>query len=568
MCAITGIVQSSQNVTLSSLEALSASLQHRGPDGNGYFIDEKVGFYHKRLAIHDLSESGKQPFSSRQGIQAVVNGEIYNYLALKESLPDIHWQSNSDCEVIPYLYEHHGHKFFEQLRGMYAIAIYDPRDQSVILSRDPFGMKQIYYYQDDLGFYFASEIGALTKFLNLTDTNLAVTQEIAQLHFDTGVDTAIKGVKRVLPGETLVIRDTKIQETYYYPSKLGFPKPTPIIKDNYLKQFEAVFEETVDLHLKADVPVGLFLSGGIDSTCLLAMVSRLINQPIHTYTIGFPNTNTHDERSVAAALAKHFQTNHTEIAFTEQDFWELLPKAIAATDDPTADYAIVPTFKLAQAASKDVTVVLSGEGGDEVFAGYGRYRQFIKPWWQKRRDLYRKGDLTRLGLLKNDKHTWQTQIQQIKKDCLDNGYDRLYTAQTIDMQTWLPNDLLIKLDRCLMRHSLEGRTPFLDKSMIAFANSLPNSQKINGKMGKWILRNWLHQNVTGYDAFAHKKGFTVPIQTWLENKRDWLQDYLPQQPLIRELCHTPKLEKILAKPLTKTSARAAWSLLYLAFWDD
>jgi asparagine synthase (glutamine-hydrolysing) len=575
MCAIIGLQKSNnQKVELDDIESLASTLQHRSPDGHGHFINQSIGLYHGRLAIHDLSNDGKQPFATPEGVHAIVNGEIYNYPELKDLLArenqDLRWQSSSDCEVIPYLYQKYGFDFVEHLRGMYALAIYDPQQELLVLSRDPFGMKQLYYYQDDTGFYFASEPRALAHHLNLSDINYKVLEEIAELHFDTDRDTAIAGIQRLLPGETISVIQGKIKARGYYPSKLGF-KQKRIVRKNaktYLTEFDAVFEDTIKQHLQSDVPVGLFLSGGIDSTCILAMVNRLINKPIHTYTIGFKSNDTHDERNIAAQLAKQFNTQHQEIEFTEDDFWELLPQAIQATDDPTADYAIVPTYKLAKEATKDVTVVLSGEGGDEIFAGYGRYRSFTRPIWQKRRNFYMKGDLSRLNLLKQSGKHWQQQIKEIKKSCLKQGYDRLYTAQTIDMQTWLPNDLLIKLDRCLMWHSLEGRTPFLDKAMAEFALTLPNKYKIHGKLGKWILRQWLDKNVKDYDAFSHKKGFTVPIQSWLEHRRSWLQDYLPQQPIVQELCNIKTLQKILQSPLNKLSAKACWSLLYIALWTE
>lgn len=576
MCAITGLyLRANQCATLEQLETLSSSLSHRGPNGDGHYIKHNVGLYHKRLAIHDLSDNGKQPFITPNNTCAIVNGELYNYLELKDQLArqdcDLLWQSASDCEIVPYLYEKYAHHYVEQLRGMYAIAIYDEKQKQLILSRDPFGMKQLYYCQNETGFYFASELRALSQYLNLKQANYHVLEEVAQLHFDTGLNTAIKGIKRVLPGETLIIEDGSIIARGYHPSKLGFKPPCHRKKNATAKtiaDFEAVFEKTVALHLQSDVPVGLFLSGGIDSSCLLTMVARLIKKPIHTYTIGFQHSSTHDERDLASTLASQFQTIHHEIEFTENDFWELLPQAVLATDDPTADYAIVPTFKLAQKAAQDVAVVLSGEGGDEVFAGYGRYRSFTRPIWQKRRELYAKGDLSRLGLLKNKSKSWRNQINTLKKACFKAGYDRLYTAQTIDMRTWLANDLLIKLDRCLMWHSLEGRTPFLDNAMMEFALSLPNHYKINGKMGKWILRKWLSENLKTYDAFAHKKGFTVPIQAWLEHRRDWLHDFLLTHESTNMLCDTTKLNKLLKKPLTKAAAKACWSLLYLALWQD
>ncbi len=570
MCGISGFYLTKTQATLAALQALSAPMIHRGPDGSGYMTDGPIGFYHQRLAIHDLTANAKQPFTTSNGISAITNGEIYNYLTLKAQLTqnnlDIRWQSQSDCEVIPYLYDKYGFDFVEQLRGMYATAIYDKKNQTLVLSRDPFGMKQLYYYSDESGFYFASELRALTRHKN---PNLDVIADVCELHFATKRETAITGIKRVLPGETLSIQQGMIVARGFYPTQKGFPylKPQKIDQVAALNQFEKIFYESVDLHLKADVPIGLFLSGGIDSTCLLSMIKQIKTQPIHTYTIGFNSNNTHDERNLAATVAKYFDTNHHEIEFTEDDFWHYLPKAIAATDDPIADYAIAPTFKLAETAKKDVTVILSGEGGDEVFAGYGRYRHFIRPLWRKRRLFYMKGDLSRLGLLKHQANCF-SDIKELKQSCLDDHYSRLYIAQTIDMHTWLPNDLLIKLDRCLMWHSLEGRTPFLDKEVITFANQLPNSLKLQGKYGKYLLRLWLQKQLPFYPAFEHKRGFSVPIQEWLECKREPIKKFLCEHTMIRKLCHIDKLNTVLSQPLNKNSNKACWSLLYIALWDD
>ena len=280
MCAITGLYKSNSGiVSLDDIKSLAATLKHRGPNGESYFIEHNVGLYHQRLAIHDLSADGKQPFVTPNGTQAIINGEIYNYIRLKDQLAranrDIHWQSSSDCEVIPYLYEKHGLDFVEQIRGMYAIALYDKQQQQLILCRDPFGIKQIYYHQADQGFYFASELRALQHALQLKKINFEGLTEIAQLHFATSNKTAIDGIKRVLPGETLIIKDGKLQSHGFYPSKLGFKPPSRpgvATRASWLKQFDDTFARTVHLHLQSDVPVGLFLSGGIDSTCLLTMI--------------------------------------------------------------------------------------------------------------------------------------------------------------------------------------------------------------------------------------------------------------------------------------------------------
>lgn len=577
MCAIIGLYKNNtSSVTPELLTALAAPLSHRAPDGNGIYCADPIGFYHGRLAIHDLSEKGQQPFTTPSGIVAIANGEIYNHRGLKQYLStqtlDCHWQSTSDCEVIPYLYQLYGIEFTRYLRGMYAIALWDPRKEQLILARGPFGMKPLYYCEIDSGFYFASELRALLPLLRDSEPLSCDQQtqlELLQYHFALSEQTIVSKIKRVQPGALLVVENAKITQQTHYPSTLGFPpeKVRPYANtQSVLATFEQTLTDSVKQHLSADVPVGLFLSGGIDSTTLLLLAKQHHQKPLHTYSLGFESDTTHNEQALAETLAKHCNTQHHTVTLTEAEFWRLLPQAILATDDPTADYAIVPTLKLAMMAKSDVTVVLSGEGGDEIFAGYGRYRHAMRPFWRLRKAPYRSGDLSSLKLLQGNARHSRHAIQEIEKACRYQGYSPLYTTQTIDLRTWLPNDLLIKLDRTLMWQGLEGRCPFLDKKVIQFANALPEHYKVRGKLGKWIMREWLTTQLPDYPAMAHKKGFTVPLQAWLEGQRDTLARCLMTHPVLRSFCQPQSLTRLFQKPFNKARAKTTWSLLYYTLW--
>ena len=562
MCSISGIfLKDSVTVTESELHALAMPLAHRGPDDHGIYRHNNLGLHHHRLSINDLSTLARQPFITASGTVSITNGEIYNAIDIKANqLQHQQFQSKSDCEIIPHLYEKSGIHFLKQLRGMFAGAIYDPQLNQLHLYRDCFGMKQLYYIETAAGVYFASEIRALTKHLNISQPNLAVVLATAELHFSLDERTAISGIKRVLPGELITITDGQI--THKVRSQSTRPRQR-IQAKQALTEFDAIFEETVARHLQSNVPIGLFLSGGIDSTSLLTMCHRL-RTPLHTYTIKFLDSESNDESALARHMSQKTSAHHHEVNFSEEDFWDYLPSAILATDDPTADPAIVPTFKLASAAKGITPVILSGEGGDEMFAGYGRYRKFISPF--SRYQLYANTSLINFNLIKVQTD-WQDTLQQLKTHYKNKHTSRLNYALDFDRNTWLPNDLLIKLDRTLMWHSLEGRTPFLDNAILAFADRCAPELLVRGRKGKWILRSWLESQLSDYDAFAKKKGFTVPLRPWLNRRRGWVLDRILDSALIQTIFDTHEIKKILASPLGKSEVMVVWSLLYFALWD-
>ncbi|MGI4851034.1 MAG: asparagine synthase (glutamine-hydrolyzing) [Janthinobacterium lividum] len=562
MCGIAGFSTKHRSPRLDLLKIMAKSLAHRGPDGEAIEIRDQVGLVHRRLSIIDLA-TGQQPLIDDAGRLLVVNGEIYNYLELKQGFPEFKFRTQSDCEVILALYARYGLSFTDHLRGMYSLALYDPTTQDLILSRDLFGMKQLYYAQTPQGFIFASELQAILETgLVRRDVDPEVRTELLQLRYSTGQKTIFGGIQRLLPGETLVIRQGEIIHRHQEKKKSQMSAVTSF--EPALDLYEQTFQNSVQVHLRSDVPYGLFLSGGLDSGSLLAFMRRETSQKLRTYTIGFENKSVQDERGQAAKLSQHFQTDHTEINFSEQDFWSLLPQVIAAHDDPIFDQAMVPTFKLASVAAPDVKVILSGEGGDEMLAGYRRYQKVSWPTWLGGRLSRRHGSFrgTPMAPLLEP---WRQNLDQLQSDALSRTSTKVQAAQMIDLESWLPNNLLLKLDRCLMHHGIEGRTPYLDRMIFDQLFTLPDTLKIRRGQGKWVLRQWLARHLPLAEPFAKKKGFNVPVEAWIRGKANRLGTLVARQPGIEEFLRP---EHVLEVFKNDKYGNVPWMLLSYALWHQ
>lgn len=316
-----------------------------------------------------------------------------------------------------------------------------------------------------------------------------------------------------------------------------------------LDRLDAVLEDSVRVHQRSDVPYGLFLSGGIDSAVIATLMARLNARPVTAYTCGFDAAGAKDERGQAEKVARALDLDWRETGFGEEDFWRVAPEVAWALDDPTADYATLPTWKLAEAAKGTLTVVLTGEGGDELFGGYGRYRRALRPAWLGGRPAEpRTADAAALT-------RWRDEARP------PPGLTRLQAAQWADVATWLPNDLLLKLDRCLMAHGLEGRTPFLDREVAAFAFPLADRMKVRGRRGKWLLRKWLARTCPAAEPWARKQGFTVPVDAWIAPRAERVAAGLAASEALRRL-----------RPEAAAEFRAGgegvrWPLLFFALWS-
>ncbi len=577
MCGIAGIMTLSGSAPDDAvLKALQDALAHRGPDGRGRHVSGATGLVQTRLAIIDL-ETGDQPLYAPhdgQKIALVANGEIYNYVELKLDMGRVDFQTKSDCEPPLHLYLRHGLDFARHLRGMYALAIHNPADGALVLARDPFGIKPLYYAETEDGFVFASEPQALHRAgLVKPGLNTRARDELLQLQFTTGAETPFQGIKRLLPGETIQVREGRITDRL---RRAALPGGGPLgtAKGAALTRLDELLNDSVGIHQRSDVPYGMFLSGGIDSSALLAMMARLNDRPVRAFTAGFPGTGVADERAQARAVAEACGADHTEVEFIEDDFWALLPAIAAAMDDPAADYAVLPTYKLAaEARSAGLKVVLTGEGGDELFGGYGRYRRAGRARFLGGRPMRERGIFDGLGVLREQPSGWRDGFARSVEDADQGGRTQLQALQAADCADWLPNDLLGKLDRCLMAHGVEGRVPFLDVKLADFALTLPDGLKVRRGRGKWLLRKWLEGALPAARPFARKRGFTVPVGEWIGGRGRDLGRLVAAQPGIGEICQTDAVEGLFAaagpgqgQKAAQKAGHAAWVLLFYALW--
>ena len=565
MCGIAGLM-SRDGVTpdASMLDRFARALGHRGPDGEGKYLVDPVAMVQTRLAIIDL-KTGDQPFFEPGGATLIANAEIYNFQELRAELTDVNFTSASDCELPLHLYRRDGLDFVNALRGMYAIAIHDPAESRLVLTRDPFGIKPLYYVETPNVFAFASEPHALIDAgMTAPILNERRRDEVLNLQFTCGRETIFQGVNRVLPGETLVVRGGHIVERRRRPA---LPSGAPRLQssENALETLDAALENSVMMHQRSDVPYGLFLSGGIDSSSLLALMSRLNDTPVRAFTAGFGGTSVNDERDHARMLAHSVGAEFHGVDFTEDDFWSLLPRIAASIDDPAADYAVLPTWKLASVAAEELKVVLCGEGGDELFGGYGRYRSALRPWWLGGRTMRARGVLDGLQVLRTESAGWRDEFAAAETMANTPERTRLQIAQATDIADWLPNDLLTKLDRCLMAHGLEGRTPFLDSRISEAAFLLPDNLKIQKRQGKWLLRTWLENVMPKAKPFARKRGFTVPVGEWMNRRGAKLGELVAKSPAIRDICVAGEVQKLYTSE-QKRPRLAGWNLLFYALW--
>ena len=450
---------------------------------------------------------------------------------------------------------------FDRLRGMYALCLIDQSDRSWLV-RDPFGIKPLYWTSQDGVLAFASEPRALIVGQRPQIVAHRI-EELLSLNYTLGEGAVFEGINRLAPGVV-----AKVSEGQIVPHRVRSALPPrdralPRDEEGLLKALDTVLEDSVRVHQRSDVPYGLFLSGGVDSAAIATVMSRINARPVTAFTCGFTppggqDWSARDERGQAQTVARALNLDWHEVTFGEEDFWRLLPKVAWALDDPTTDYATLPTYRLAEAAKDDLTVVLTGEGGDELFGGYGRYRRALRPTWLGGRPaepqilapFLKDGGAGALA-------RWRTAAKA------PSGLTRLQAAQYGDIATWLPNDLLLKLDRCLMANGLEGRTPFLDPAVAAFAFHLPDRMKVRGRMGKWILRQWLARHCPAAQPFARKKGFTVPVEAWIAPRAADIGARVAASAAIASVCDVEAVKAVFSDD---RHAASRWPLLFYAVW--
>lgn len=572
MCGIAGAcLAKHQTLTLQQCQNMLSAIAHRGPDGQGQLIDQQQILLHSRLSIIDL-KTGQQPLYG-DGLAVIANGEIYNDPVLRKEFAHYPFQTHSDCEAILPLWNKEKENYPNSLRGMYAIALFDRLHKKQILSRDPFGIKPLYYAELEQGLIYASEISALfaTGLINPVIHQPALDQ-LLQLQFISGQKTIFQGISRLLPGETIEVIDGKIvnrQQINPYQEE----SIKELSEQEAIAKLDQTLEDSVSVHERSDVPFGLFLSSGIDSTVILRMMQRLgqkkrIKAWTASFTVDGKQDIVADETEQAKAMAEAVGAEHHILSINEKMVWQNLPKIIACMDDPVADYAIIPTWFLANEARSIVKVILSGEGGDELFAGYGRYRKAAKSVWLGGKRLYRKGIFERDNFFLHSVSSEWKNYFRLQYKLQDKNDSRLKNAQKIDMNDWLPNDLLIKLDRCLMAHSIEGRVPFLDKKIAAFAFNLEDHLKIRNGQGKWILRKWLEWQFPLAQPFAKKSGFSVPIGLWIEQHANELAQAVFCQTDIGNKISLSNVRSLFEKASGRKERFMAWNILFYAIWHQ
>ncbi|GAK54086.1 asparagine synthase (Glutamine-hydrolyzing) [Candidatus Moduliflexus flocculans] len=550
MCGICGIIHKDIPLIPPPLvEAMSATMVKRGPNGYGEYYDTNVGMGMRRLSIIDLKQGWQPLFSADRQIVAFQNGEIYNYQTLQQELQSNGYTflTHSDTEVLAHGFAAWGIEgLLQRIDGMYALAIYDQRQRKIYLARDRFGEKPLFYVHTSDFFAYSSNTIAL-NILPWVESNIhrsSLAYYLA-LHYIPGEQTIFEQIKRVLPGEYLCIYcdSLQMQISKYYTIPLR--KPT---KPLHAQQVAERIEESVTSRLIADVPVGIFLSGGLDSSVIAAIAAKQHPQ-IDTFSMGF-HAKAVDESVYAQQVATMIQSRHHHFYFDEQAFLELVPQVAIALDEPVGDQALLPLYWLCREAKKHVTVVLSGEGGDEIFGGYGYYEDFAEQpnvFETIKRKLWRTpknfsvnlntlinnskpitpsgfplltDQQTRIRLLGSNEFNESFEMQFI--DQLNCTYNPLQRATMADMRTWLPDDLLIKFDRMAMAHSLEGRAPYLQPEIVEIGLNLPSKEKIwNGNKKRYfkgLASSWLPDTI----IHRRKQGFILPMRQWI---CQWFEQY-------------------------------------------
>lgn len=568
--------------TETMLEPMAQQMRHRGPDGFGFFTHEGFGLVHTRLSIIDLS-GGRQPILGDDGRLAVVaNGEIYNYIELRGELEQAgrRFATHSDSETILHAYAEDPIRFVERLHGMFAFALVDSQRGKLILGRDRLGIKPLFYAVLPDRVLFGSELKAILPLMPAAPAIAPeALSEFLHDHCAIGEQTIFQGIRRVAPGEIIEIdADLQVQRRTYW-SALSV-KPRAIGFAEAEAEFDALFEQVMREHVRSDVPYGLFLSGGNDSAILLAMLSRFQSQPVRTFSIGYRDAAMKDELDDAERIAAVFGSQHSSLRVDRSTLFRRIPHTIWAADDLMRDYASLPTSALSEAAGQELKVVFSGEGGDEVFAGYRRYRQPALAWWfrnllapgsggfRTRSDWWRRRSLHLLGpqLAALRPHFRDPYIKAWQRAPAD--WSHLTHCQYTDIATDLADSLLVKVDRMMMGFGLEGRVPFLDHRVVEFGLSLPDALKTDGREPKIFLRRWAERYLPKDHLYTKKRGFTVPVREWLSGPfLDGLEHKLLRNAAIREWFDPGHLPELFAAQRRKGNAgRELFCLMQFAIW--
>ncbi len=574
MCGIVGFCDAkAKKEKKRIIKDMADKIAHRGPDGEGYFVDDVVALGHRRLSIIDLNTGGQPIFNQEKTKAIIFNGEIYNYESLRDELQEKGYvfQTKTDTEVILHGYTEWHDELFTKLRGMFAFVIYDLETHELVGARDHFGIKPFYYYKDENKFLFASEIKAMLAYPDFSKSvNTDALKMYLIFQYSVKEETFFKGVFKLKPGHYFHYKDGSLDIKPYF--ELGFDKNTNKSYDDVKKELESVLKDSVYYHqTTSDVEVGAYLSGGVDSSYVVSVA-----KPDKTFSVGF-SYEGFDETDYAQDLSKTLGIKNTRKKISADDFFEALPKIEWHTDEPHANLSTVPLYFLSELTRKEVKVALAGEGSDEMFAGYNEYNDpyllrvylclplFLRkgircickhlPHFPGRNTLIRYGLPFYERYIGHGSYMESDEANLILADPLKNDetiadvikpyYDQvkneseLTKKMFIDYHFWLPQDILLKADKMSMSHSIELRTPLMDKDVFAYAKTIPNKYLLKNKETKYVFRDIAKETIPDEWARRRKCGFPVPFSKWIRDEkyykmikeafnRDYVKDYFDQ----------------------------------------
>ncbi len=615
MCGISGLLYFDDRPVDPQVVREMADVQfHRGPDESGIYVGKRVGFGHRRLSIIDLS-SGKQPLSNEDGsVWICFNGEIYNYAQLNRELTSHRFRTHSDTETIVHLYEERPDSFISELRGMFAFGLWDESRQTLLLARDRVGKKPLFYYLDDEKLVFASEIKSILRHPGLQlDIDDRAVSDYCSLGYIPAPKSIYRQIRKVLPGHYLKVSNGSVREIPYW--DLAFTDTGNYSEQQWAEMFLAEFKTAVQIRLMSEVPLGAFLSGGLDSSAVVAVMSELLKEPVRTATIGF-HEDAFDESQYGRQVARHLGTDHYERVVTP-DKIQSIEKLVWHYDEPFSDSSALPTYFVSQVAREKVTVCLSGDGGDENFGGYRRYyfdyqenklrsvlplavrkaffgplgRVYPKLDWAPR-FLRAKSTLQSLACdpVEGYFETMSTFRSHDKRMILSEElksrlrdyqtldvfrlhYNRAGTTdplsriQYLDIKTYLTDDILVKVDRASMANSLEVRCPLLDHKVMELVASMPSALKLKGHSGKYLFKKAMESKLPNEIIHRTKMGFGVPLASWFRNG---IRDYARQQLIER---HDPYLSSRTVRQIwdqhqsgVRDRSSQLWNILMFRLW--
>jgi len=632
MCGICGFNWEDKTI----IRRMTRAMAHRGPDGSGHYTDNGVSLGHRRLSIIDLTERGKQPMCNEEGaLWITYNGEVYNHLEIRAGLESRghRFKSSTDTEVIIHAFEEYGPKCLEMLNGMFAFALWNSEKNELFLARDRMGIKPLYYYhKKSTGeFIFASEIKAILEHDVERRVNPEALHDFLSFRCVSTEETMFKGIKRVLPAHSITVKGRNLKKNRYWRAlEKDEDARADETKDDahFIKEVRALLEQSVKMRLMSDVPIGAYLSGGIDSGSIVGLMSKLTSGPVKTFSVGFGYRDEHDELENARFLADHFRTDHHEI-IVKADTAKILPKIVWHLDEPMSDPTCIPVSLLSEKIKKFATVVLTGDGGDEQFAGYEQYRFMMlhKRYAQKFPVMLRKFGARLLSLVPkpalntafpyasalgekglerfaefistnnparkylsmvavfsedekkelygkglHEKTRSIDYINDFNKRHFNNRKQYLNNVIRLDIEKILAENMLMKTDKMTMAHSVEARVPLLDHRISELTAAMPSRMRMRGITDKYVLRKAMQGIIPKQTANRKKSRFFVPIDKWLSGElMDMAKQMLERERLKKEGFFEHKYVEKAFRGLKSSRlyySRQLWSLLCFELWHE